>query len=705
MTLFVNAAAADGGDGSAERPFAKISQAAARTKPGDRVRVAPGVYREWVRPETPGREDARIVFESQVPLGAVITGAEPVKNWEKTEDAPGVWRARVPNSLFGEYNPYTTLVEGDWYTAAKVNHTGEVFLNGRAMTETLTLAGVLRPEKSAAAWHPEFTDYTWYTEQDAARDETVIYANFHGYDPNREDVEITARRSCFRPEKTGVGYITLSGFRVCKAACQWAPPTAFQDGMIGPNWSKGWIIEDCEVSDAKCSGISLGKYYQPGDDNKWLHEKHKDGTQTQRDCVIRALREGWSKETVGSHTVRRCHIHDCGQTGIVGHMGCAFSRIENCRIHHINDRQNLAGAEIGGIKLHAAIDTVIAGCVFSQCTRGIWLDWQAQGARVTGCLFFENALPQDHLLTEQGLSGIGEDLFIEISHGPTLVDHNLFLSDRALKLPTQGVAVCHNLIAGAINAAGRGVNNNSIRYPSPRYTPYHVPHSTALAGFMTVLHGDMRFYNNIFTSRPLREGWKKLTLDPAEEEWNDLNLIPGTFPLDFCPTEEEWEAQFAGYCGMGSPKSDRYYAPLPLWTGGNVYLGEAQPSEKERNWAACMRQPALSLREENGRFILSTDLYDDLPQAKTAPVTTASLGQAFEPEQPFENPDGTPLDFSRDLLGMPRGDEPVPGPFETGTEAGAGRKEFALPCGIPGGGAASAAGPDAGGIPNDSHKE
>lgn len=65
------------------------------------------------------------------------------------------------------------------------------------------------------------------------------------------------------PSKTGVGYITVSGFVVTKAATTWAPPAAYQDGMIGPHWSKGWIIEDCEISNSKCAGISLGKYYDP----------------------------------------------------------------------------------------------------------------------------------------------------------------------------------------------------------------------------------------------------------------------------------------------------------------------------------------------------------------------------------------------------------------------------------------------------------
>lgn len=155
-------------------------------------------------------------------------------------------------------------------------------------------------------------------------------------------------------------------------------PTAYQEGMVGPHWSKGWIIEDCEIYESKCSGISLGKYLQPENDNKWLKWKYKDGTQTERDCICQASYEGWDKEHISSHIVRRCEIHDCGQTGIVGHLGGVFSVIEDNHIHHINNKQNLAGAEIGGIKMHAAIDVIFRRNHIHNCTRGLWLDWQAQ---------------------------------------------------------------------------------------------------------------------------------------------------------------------------------------------------------------------------------------------------------------------------------------------------------------------------------------
>ena len=112
-----------------------------------------------------------------------------------------------------------------------------------------------------------------------------------------------------------------SGRLCCKqAATQWAPPTAIRKEMVGPHWSKGWIIEDCEISDSKCSGISLGKYRQPNNDNKMAQNGNsKMAHRRSADCICQAQSgRGWTKvENIGSHIIRRCNIHDCGQTGIV----------------------------------------------------------------------------------------------------------------------------------------------------------------------------------------------------------------------------------------------------------------------------------------------------------------------------------------------------------------------------------------------------
>ena len=664
MTYYVSQSAWRSGDGSKEHPFKSIQEAARLCKAGDEVIVAPGVYRECVRPLNGGSDDEhRVTYRSAEPLKAVITGAEEVKGWKNI--GGDVWKARVPNGVFGSYNPYTTEVCGDWFFSKEPSHTGEVFLNGKALYEVFTLEDVYEGALSPYSWEGEQSRLKWMTAQEDGC--TVFYANFQGADPEKEEVEITVRRNCFMPDRDGVGYITLEGFTITKAATTWAPPTAYQDGMVGPRWSKGWIISDCDISCSKCSGISLGKYLQKGNENLWTTKFHKNGTQTQREAVCQAQRDGWSKERIGSHIIRRCEIHHCGQTGIVGHLGAVFSTIEDNHIHHINNKQDLNGAEIGGIKLHAAIDVTIRRNRIHHSTRGLWLDWEAQGTRVTQNLFYANVTPEGTKV-KADLS-LGEDIFIEVSHGPTLVDNNLLLSACASRLSTQGIAYVNNLIQGSFTFVGTGTDNNSEG--SERYTPYHFPHSTAVAGFMTFLHGDARFYNNVFIQPERREDLERAVKDAGLEDLRLYNLRAGLRPYDGFPMPEEYFSEFSeengpGHCGIKGRGEDTgiYYSRLPVYTGGNWFFNGAEPSERERDFVYDKEHRVrLSLKEREDGVYLETDLFSLISSASLGIHSTASLGKAFESEEGFENPDGSEIILNRDYFGNDRGLSTLPGPF------------------------------------------
>ena len=387
----------------------------------------------------------------------------------------------------------------------------------------------------------------------------------------------------------------------------------------------------------------------------------KNGTQTQRDSVCQAVNDGWSKETVGSHIVRNCEIHDCGQCGIVGHLGCVFSRIENNHIYRINIKKQLVGAEIAGIKLHAAIDVTLKKNHIHDCTRGIWLDWQAQGTRVTGNCLHNNTTPKHKPLS--GL-GIGEDLFIEVSHGPTLVDHNILLSPCAVRLSTQGTAFVHNLIAGSFTAVGEGTENGANT--GPRYTPYHVPHSTKIAGFMTILHGDDRFYRNIFVQQELGDDFR-VWLDQWNigKGWNQkpVNLTVGTQVFSPYPLAEEYFPRFFQDQDIGITEDrGKYYTPLPVYTDGNVFVNGAQRSAKEQNAVILPEQAIFETESRDGHLYLKTNLFASIPELPYSLISTGSLGEAFEPEQRFENPDGTPIVFDLDYYGQIRKNA-LPGPF------------------------------------------
>ena len=50
-------------------------------------------------------------------------------------------------------------------------------------------------------------------------------------------------------------------------------------------------------------------------------------------------------------------------------------------------------------------------------------------------------------------------------------------------------------------------------------------------------------------------------------------------------------------------------------------------------------------------------------------ISTDTLGVAFEPQQKYENPDGSPITFDCDYLGNHRGADVIPGPFVSGDAA------------------------------------
>ncbi len=681
--------------GSAAKPFLTIQHAADLAQPGDVITVHKGTYRERVNPPHGGTSDAqRIVYQAAPGESVVIKGSEIVTSWERVKD--DVWKAVLPNSFFGDFNPFDDLISGDWFkNKGRDHHTGAVYLNGNwlgeaAEKEDLNHSAKQQPDTGFlfnVAWmrligaeenkifaaeltkqqgikkassseggecigfindgdwavyakvdfgttteHMEFNIASstrgglveihldspqgdllgtvaipstggwqkwrtiktiivptsgqntvclvfkgksvavsaapmWFAEVDG--NNTSIWAQFIGIDPNQELTEVNARQSVFYPENPGMNYITVRGFKMRHAATPWAPPTAEQIGLIGTHWSKGWIIEDNEISDSACVGITLGKY---GDerDNKAGSADGYNGT------IKRAISNGWNKATIGSHVVRNNDISHCDQAGIVGSLGAVFSTIHNNEIHDIYVNKNFAGWEIAGIKFHGSIDCVISQNHIYRCLGpggGIWLDWMAQGTRVTGNLMHDNSI----------------DLFLEVNHGPFLVDNNIFLSSSFLRNWSQGGAFVHNLVAGSTSGSRS----------EKRKTPFHKAHSTEIVKLSPIAGGDHRFINNVFMNG--------INLDGYEAFSNSVVLA------------------------------------------GNAFLKTS---------------PKLILQD--GGFHLEVELdKPTLNREQRVLVTSDLLGRTIVSDQPFVQTDGTPYHLDTDYFGNKRNTgNPAPGPFE-----------------------------------------
>lgn len=613
MIYYVSAKSKENGKGTKDDPFKRISQAAEIAVAGDTVVIGDGVYREWVSPKHGGTsDDERITYIADENAHPVISGAEIVDNWKAEQD--GVWSVALDNSFFGDYNSLADEIFGDWYDKfGQTHHTGELYLNGEAMYETASRQELYKKSSKGRTLR-------WFAETDEAH--TKIYADFGGQNPNEACTEISVRPFCFFPEEEGLNYITVSGLTMCQAATQWAPPTAFQPAVIGPHWSCGWIIENCVIHDSKCSGISLGKRHDEMD-NIWSKDPSKDGSQTYTEIIFQNIQNGWRREKVGSHIVRNNHIYNCGQSGIVGCMGAAYSTITGNHIHHVNIRNEFGGAEMAGIKLHAAVDAVIESNCIHNCIRGLWLDWQAQGTLVSKNSFFEN---------------ISEDLFIEVSHGPCTVENNIMLSKRSFLNVSQGTALVHNLFAGDFEPM-RDTN---------RFTLYHLPHSTMIGGVQHIFSGDDKIANNIFVGN--KES--KNTVGTAV-----YNGYPSKSGNDKPSFFEKFRKKINAAENLAGSKS------IPVDIYDNVYLDGAKAYKYEKVGRVDKMNAELSVKWEDGHAYLYTDLFSTNADLKISQITTERLGKSFESNQAYENRDGSPIKIDTDFFGEHRDESTLAGPF------------------------------------------
>jgi hypothetical protein len=215
-----------------------------------------------------------------------------------------------------------------------------------------------------------------------------------------------------------------------------------------------------------------------------------------------------------------------------------------------------------------------------------------QGARVTGNLLYQNE---------------SEDVFVEVNHGPFLVDNNLFLSNRSLFDMSEGGAYVHNLMAGEVLPHAE----------LSRETPYHKAHSTEVAGLRNIEGGDNRFFNNVFA--------------------NNSGL--------------------AGYDGV----------PLPVRMAGNVFLHGAAFSKHEQDSLVLADfDPKITLVEDRGAVLLHITLDGAWITEKNRDLVTSELlGRAKIPNLPYMLPDATPVRIDTDYFGNRRNESnPAPGPFE-----------------------------------------
>jgi len=416
-----NPKASDTNPGTKAEPFLTIARAADILKPGERVVVGPGVYREHVKPARGGAgPDKMISYEAAPGAEVIIKGSKVfAQQWARSRKeghaaSENVWSAPLAATYFSGYNPFSienvTNEQFDHMSWAqplrgKTPYTlprGMIFQDGRLLKQETrydTLAG-----SPGSYW--------------VDRPAQVIHVHpFGGGDPNGRGWEITTERIAFGPAEMGLGFIRVKGFTVEQVGNCFPMQ---QEGAISTWRGHHWIIEGNTVRWVNGVGIDVGTQFGP-----------------------------WPKpETVGHHIVRGNTIEDVGVCGIAGigtrndyHLLIEGNIVRRAAYHDVERLY-----ETAGIKTHLNTNCLIRGNLVADTLHGpgIWMDYTNANSRCC-----RNVVLGTRTQWHGGI-------FVEASSVPNMIDHNIIWDTSASGIyehDSSDQTFVHNLIGRSAGAA------------------------------------------------------------------------------------------------------------------------------------------------------------------------------------------------------------------------------------------------------------
>ena len=446
--------ASDENDGTEENPFLTINHAAQIAKPGERVCIHSGIYRELVRPRLSGEgPDRMIAYEAAPGEQVIIRGSRIITTpWEMSVDpndsanigrqklskdvisagntfSKDLWMTTLPDEFFenGYFPlriPNTTVEEFklmDWATRwiGRVPYSLPrclLFQEGQRMSQLSSYEDLVRLPGSC-----------WV----APDGKTIHIHPFSNTNPDSQFFEISIQEHIIQPQTTGLGFIRVRGLILEHCA------NGFLRTGTGALFTMGghhWIIEGNTVRHMNSLGIEIGSS---------AYENRDPRNNRTREIQNQSTTKGIGQQklpsvdlTRGHNIVRGNTVSDCGTAGIRG-LNVEYALVENNDIFDCGWQDVEQHWEVAGIKLLINRGTLVRNNhiyhLLGSC--GIWLDWGNQNSRVTGNVIHD-------ISTRQGA------VFIEASQVPNLVDNNIMwnISGQGVRLAdTDNSIVAHNL--------------------------------------------------------------------------------------------------------------------------------------------------------------------------------------------------------------------------------------------------------------------
>lgn len=703
----------DSHSGDRAHPLRTIQGAANLAQPGDVITVHAGVYRERVTPPRGGTSDSkRIVYQAARGEKVEIRGSEVVRNWTKVKG--DVWKATVPNTVFGEFNPYSDLIHGDWFEPrGREHHTGAVYLNGSWLVEATRLDEVMAPPGQVPTWlgqvGDEFLVNIAWLRSGAARVPAATMADKHG----------TQNAPCSEGGEC-VGFIRRG---------DWVRYAAVEFGQQAPDLeiraasaSQGGIIE---VHRGTATGAILGLVSVPntGGWQTWstYHIKLKAVSGKTDLCLV--FRAGTTEPVKAGLWFAEVQLDST----------IIWAQFPGADPNHDLAEINVRKAVFYPAKLHCNYITV-RGFTMKQAATP-WAPPTAEQVGLIGTHWSKGWVIENNVISHSICCGISLGKYGDVwdNQSANSAEGYVDTIHRALKNGWNCDEIGHHLvrnnevsyceqagIVGSLGAAFCSVTGNTIHDIHMRrlftgaemagikfhgaidtvikgnhiyrtclglwldwmaqgtQVSFNCFHDNALDLFTEVDHGPLLVDDNLFLSP---YSYQSCSRGGAFAH----NLFAGTvnvFPYDGrqTPYHKAHSTVLAGF--HDNPRGDdRYYnnifvrsadlsqydeTKLPVSMAGNLFLNGAKPCVHETD-ANVMPDcdPKLHLSSSAKGYLLAIHIdptwFNTVTRTR---VTTSRLGLAAVPQLPFEQANGRPIDLDKDYFGNARGASPAPGPFE-----------------------------------------
>ena len=453
-TYYVNnksPTADDNGPGSSARPFRTINKAAQVLKPGERVVIASGTYRECVRPVRGGAgPDKMISYEAAPGAEVFIKGSDVLKEgWEQESIATGRgnqgiqvpgWRHELTAAMFPDaYNPFALAsAPGDrsWLDTKSVDmgpyfrRRGLIFVDGRPlepMEQLRELGNTALPaspppnQPLPRTGQPIRTrglpimqeiggtpDARFWVENSG----TAIHIRLPDGTTAQHTVEVTTREQAFAPIQKGLAYIRIKGITFQHAGNGYPIP---QRGLVSTAGGNHWIIEGNTIEWANGVGLDIGS-------------SDRNAVPTPQAGVGQVIR---------GNTIRYCGVEG------IGGMGTQNTVVEDNLIEWCGWADAEREWEAAAVKFHRAQNMLFRRNVIRHIrhANAVWFDSGNVNNRITGNVFAD-------------VVTVSAAVHMEVNLNENQVDNNIIWNVRNAEPGTPGQRGC----AGSgifINASDR----------------------------------------------------------------------------------------------------------------------------------------------------------------------------------------------------------------------------------------------------------